>query len=106
MQKGGQLYLAGKSDFPSDAFKNKYYFVYTLLSLKDKKLYTGLTIDLKRRLSEHYYGQVMSTRLRRPFILIHSEMFINKEDANAREKFLKSGFGRKQLKLALKSTLG
>jgi len=33
------------------------------------------------------------------------EYFINREDAIARERFLKSGFGRAQLKQALKRTL-
>ncbi len=50
--------------------QNKY-CVYTLLSLKDSKLYTGFTKDLTRRLSEHFYGLVASTKLRRPFKLIH-----------------------------------
>ena len=89
----------------SDAFKEKYYIVYTLLSLKDKKLYTGFTTNLKNRLREHFKGLVTSTRLRRPFKLIHSELFINEKDAKARERFLKSGFGRKQLRQALKRTL-
>lgn len=85
--------------------KKVYYFVYTLISLKYNKLYTGFTTNLKKRLQEHYNGLVTSTKLRRPFKLIHSELFVNEKDAKAREKFLKSGFGRKQLKEALKRTL-
>lgn len=54
---------------------------------------------------KHAKRLVFSTRLRTPFKLIHYEYFIDKDDAKAREKFLKSGFGRKQLKLALKKTL-
>ncbi|OGK19855.1 hypothetical protein A3C23_04080 [Candidatus Roizmanbacteria bacterium RIFCSPHIGHO2_02_FULL_37_13b] len=83
---------------------NKFY-VYVLFSYKDKGLYIGYTTDLKKRLIAHVKGQVTSTRLRRPFKLIHYEYFISKVDAKAREKFLKSGFGRKQLKQALKRTL-
>ncbi|HLE49075.1 MAG TPA: GIY-YIG nuclease family protein [Patescibacteria group bacterium] len=81
------------------------FYVYTLLSLKDKKFYTGYTTDLKIRLTQHSKGLVKSTKLRRPFKLIHYEYFINEEDAMSRERFLKSGFGRKQLKNALKRTL-
>ncbi len=81
------------------------YYVYTLLSLKDYKFYCGFTADLKNRLSEHAQGEVRSTRNRRPLKLIHYEYFIDENDAKAREVFLKSGFGRKQLKLALKDTL-
>lgn len=84
--------------------KEKYY-VYTLYSLKDHNFYTGFTTDLKSRLIKHAKGLVTSTKFRTPFKLIHYEYFINIEDAKAREKFLKSGFGRKQLKEALKRTL-
>ncbi len=80
-------------------------YIYILLSLKDKKFYTGFTKDLKDRLSEHAQGEVKSTKNRRPLKLIHYEYFINEGDAKAREVFLKSGFGRKQLKQSLKNTL-
>ncbi|MDO8466526.1 MAG: GIY-YIG nuclease family protein [bacterium] len=81
------------------------YYVYTLLSLLDKKFYTGFTTNLKQRLQQHARGEVQSTKNRRPFKLIHYEYFVEKADAEAREKFLKSGFGRKQMRLALKKTL-
>ena len=81
------------------------YYVYTLLSMKDKKFYTGFTTNLRNRLQQHARGEVKSTKERRPLLLIHYEYFINKGDAEAREKFLKSGFGRDQLRLALKRTL-
>ena len=89
----------------SDVLPKRYY-VYTLQSLKDYKLYTGYTTDLKRRLKEHCLGLSISTKFRRPFLLIHYEYFINQIDAIAREKFLKSGFGRQQLIKSLKRTLG
>ncbi len=81
------------------------YYVYTLLSLKDNKFYTGFTIDLKDRFSRHTRGEVKSTANRRPLKLIHYEYFINEQDGRAREVFLKSGFGRNNLKKALKRTL-
>jgi len=81
------------------------FYVYTLLSLKDSKLYTGFTSNLKNRLQQHARGEVKSTKDRRPLKLIHYEYFINEEDAKAREVFLKSGFGRNQMKQALKRTL-
>ena len=82
-----------------------HYYVYVLLSSKDKRFYIGFTSDLKNRLSEHAKGGVRSTKDRRPLKLIHYEYFIDKADAKAREVFLKSGFGRNQLKEALKRTL-
>ena len=75
------------------------------LVLRDNKLYTGRTSDLRRRLGEHARGEVSSTRSRRPLKLVHYEYFVNGGDAKSREVFLKSGYGRKNLKEALKRTL-
>jgi len=81
------------------------FYAYILRSNQDKCLYIGFTSDLKKRLIEHAKGKVRSIKIRVPFKLIHYEYFINKKDAKAREEFLKSGFGRKQLKSFLKNTL-
>ncbi len=81
------------------------FYVYVLLSLKDLGWYIGFSSNLKQRLSQHEKGEVVSTKNRRPFRLIHYEYFVNEEDARAREVFLKSGFGRRELKKALKRTL-
>ncbi len=81
------------------------YYVYILFSLRDKKFYTGFTTNLKDRLSRHTRGEIKLTANRKPLRLIHYEYFINEQDARAREVFLKSGFGRNQLKQALKRTL-
>lgn len=56
-------------------------------------------------MSSHARGEIKSTKNRRPLKLIHYEYFINKNDAKAREVFLKSGFGRSQIKKALQKTL-
>lgn len=81
------------------------YYTYVLLSLRDKKFYVGYTTNLKNRLQYHARGEVSSTRLRRPLTLVHYEYFINKKDALAREVFLKSGFGREQLRKSIQHTL-
>lgn len=80
------------------------YYVYILWSYKDKRLYIGYTTDLKIRLAEHASGRVTATKLRTPLKLVHYEYFLNKADAKAREEFLKSGYGRKQMKDFLKNT--
>jgi putative endonuclease len=82
------------------------FYVYTLYSEKDKRLYTGISTNLRNRLSAHARGEVKSTAHRRPLTLIHYDYFINEADARAREVFLKSGFGREQLRQSLKRTLG
>lgn len=84
---------------------NKFHYTYTLFSLKDKKLYTGYSDNLKSRINDHQKGKVRATKDRRPLVLIHYEAFANIKDAKAREKFLKSGFGRNQLKKALQNVL-
>ncbi len=80
------------------------YYVYILKSLKDCGLYIGYTTDLKKGLVQHAKAQSTVTKFRTPFKLIHYAYFINKADAKAREEFLKSGYGRKQLKQILKNT--
>jgi putative endonuclease len=70
------------------------FYVYILLSLKDKKRYIGFTENLDRRLSEHYSGLVRSTRNRKPLKLLYFEEFENKSDAMKREKEIKSKKGK------------
>lgn len=82
------------------------YYVYVLKSKQDGKLYIGLTNNLKRRLQEHARGNVRATKGRRYLGLIHYEYFINRQDAAAREKYLKSGYGHLQLRSILKQTFG
>lgn len=83
----------------------KFFFVYILFSIKDRRLYIGYSEDLKARIKEHFKGKVRATKGRLPLMLIYYEAFTNKSDAKAREKFLKSGFGRSQLKKALQNKL-
>jgi putative endonuclease len=81
------------------------FYVYILKSTYDKKLYVGFTTNLKERLRQHARSEVFSTKRRRFLQLIHYEYFINKDDAKAREVFLKSGWGHEQLQKFLKHTL-
>jgi len=74
------------------------YYTYVLISLKDQKLYTGYTNDLKSRLKEHNNGTVESTKNRIPFELVYYEACLDKNKAIKREKYFKTGFGRRFLK--------
>jgi len=85
--------------------ENTKYYVYVLFSEKDKKFYIGSTGDLKKRFSNHVKGEVVSTKYRGPFLLIHYEYFLSKKDALARERYFKSGYGHEQLESILKNTL-
>ena len=81
------------------------YCVYVLRSKKDDMLYTGFSSNLKQRLSDHYNGKVVSTAKRRPLELIYCEYHQSKQDALRREKYLKTGAGKKALKLMLRESL-
>ena len=75
----------------------KFYYVYVLKSTVDGQWYTGQTIDLKKRLDEHNKGFNFSTKSRRPLNLIYYEASLSEKDAKAREKYLKSGMGKRYL---------
>ena len=76
--------------------------VYVLQSEKDGQWYTGSTSDLAKRLKEHNDGKVPATKNRRPFAVIYYEACLNKKDAFAREKYLKTGMGKRYIKNRLK----
>jgi putative endonuclease len=81
------------------------YFVYVLLSKKDKKFYTGYTSNLEERVKEHNSGKVSSTKQRAPFDLIYYEFCFNQQDALHREKYLKSTYGKRYIRNRLKNFL-
>ncbi len=81
------------------------YYVYVLQSQKDGHHYMGCTNDLRKRLIEHNQGKSFATAPRRPFKLIYYEAHINRKDAERREKFLKTGWGRDYIKRTLKNYL-
>lgn len=79
------------------------YKVYLLENQSDKSWYTGCTDDLERRLKEHnskHGGRTTKLKLGE-WKLIYAEAYIDKRDAFGREKFLKSGSGRKFLEKQL-----
>jgi len=65
------------------------FYFYILQSKKDKRLYFGYTDDLKQRFKDHNQGRVISTKNRRPFILVYYEAYNSKRDAQEREKQIK-----------------
>lgn len=74
------------------------FYTYVLQSTVDRKLYIGFTKDLKKRLIEHNNGLVKSTIPRKPLNLVYYEACTNEEKAVKREKYFKTGFGRRYLK--------
>ena len=74
------------------------FIVYVLRSLKNHKRYVGQTSkDAFIRLKEHNSGCNKWTRENGPFIIIHVEEYKTRTETIKRERFLKSGQGRKWL---------
>lgn len=75
-----------------------FYYTYVLKSLLDYKLYVGFSNDLGERIKKHNLGLVEATKNRRPLELVYYEACRDKDKALEREKYFKTGFGRKFLK--------
>jgi len=78
------------------------YHVYIIESEPNGKWYIGYSTNLKRRLAEHNRHKNVSTSKEFKWKLIYCETYVNKMDAFGREKFLKSGSGRRFLKKQMK----
>lgn len=76
------------------------YFVYMVQAM-DKSIYTGYTIDVKKRVETHNVGKYGSKSLRGklPVKLVHFEEFKTKSEALKREAEIKSWTREKKLKL-------
>lgn len=80
------------------------FHVYILKSEKSNKSYVGSTSkEVERRLEEHDIGANKWTKVNRPFKLIYYESFICKQDALLRERFFKSGVGKRLKKLIIEN---
>lgn len=73
-------------------------YVYILKSKKNGCSYVGSAKDVNLRLSQHNKGESRSTKSYRPWDLVRIEEYKNDMLAFKREKFLKSGAGRRVIK--------
>lgn len=73
-------------------------YVYVLRNNLSTRFYTGFTRDLKKRLIQH-------SSLKRDYSLVYYDACLNISDAMAREKFLKTGPGKRYLKNRIKRFL-
>lgn len=67
------------------------YYLY-ILKCKDGTLYTGITTDVSRRVSEHNSSTkgAKYTKPRRPVVLVYSKKFKNRSIASKEEARIKS----------------
>ncbi len=77
------------------------YFVYAIRSLKDGRIYVGMSENVAKRLNQHNMGSTKSTKGYRPWELVYSEKCVDRAKARDREKFFKSGSGKEALKRLL-----
>ena len=73
------------------------FWVYVLKS-ESGRIYTGQTNNLARRVLLHSSGMSFWTSREKNWRLIYSEEFTNRSEAMRRERELKSGKGRDELK--------
>jgi len=69
------------------------HYVYLLSSATHEKIYTGVTSDLRSRLTEHNNGNVKYTKTGIPWKIIWYCAFNSKIKAYSFEKYLKSSSG-------------
>jgi putative endonuclease len=78
------------------------FYVYLLHSISDNGFYIGFSTDLRKRISDHKRAASFATKSRGPWKLIFYETYTEREDAEGREKYLKSGAGRRFLRSQLR----
>ena len=81
------------------------HYVYVLHSVRDHGFYIGYSANLRKRFDQHSRGDSFATSHRAPWKLIYYEAYLEQTDAVGREKYLKSGAGRRFLQSQLKNYL-
>jgi len=80
--------------------KNKPWYLY-IAKCADGTLYTGITVDIKRRVSEHNSGTGSKSivKSKRPVKLVYKEQHLNQNSAAKREAAIKKWKREYKLKL-------
>ena len=83
------------------------WYVYLLQNTETKRIYIGMTEDIKRRLKEHNQRKTRSTRSKKgKWILVYLELYRNKKDAIVRETRLKNhGRAKQELLKRIRNSL-
>jgi len=71
------------------------YYLYILESVNHQKTYVGSTTDVDRRLREHNKGKSSFTSRFKPWKVVYTEKLESYTKSRQREKFYKSGAGRR-----------
>jgi len=81
------------------------YYIYFIYSKSADNVYIGCTVNLEKRLKEHQSGLVKSTKNRRPFVILHKEIYSDLSIARRRENYLKSLYGSRERKRIVRECL-
>lgn len=73
------------------ARSRKMYYLY-ILKNNIGKHYIGISSDPNKRLNEHNFGKVRSTKPYRPWNIVHIEKYRDRVEARQREVILKNNF--------------
>lgn len=88
----------GRKSVDGKAFMYNKFYTY-VIECEGGSYYIGQASDLASRWNQHLCGQGAEwTKTHKPIRIIHHEIFPSREEAVAREKELKTGFGRKWIK--------
>ena len=79
------------------------FYVYVLHSKRDLGLYIGYSTDLRAALDRTQRRRVTSNELSRSMESHYYEAYVEEADAIGRERYLKSGGGRKLLRSQLRN---
>jgi putative endonuclease len=77
------------------------FFVYALVSDKDRRIYVGFSSNLEKRIIEHNSGKTKSTKGYLPWKLLYFVEVSDRALARQKEKYYKSGIGKEFLKSLL-----
>ena len=81
------------------------YFIY-ILRCSDDTLYTGITTELQRRVDEHNHSDkgAKYTKIRRPVMLVYSEVYEDRSSASKREYAIKKLSRNQKIELIAKKS--
>lgn len=76
------------------------YYLY-IIECSDHTLYTGITVDLDRRIKEHNCSELGAkyTKARRPVKLVYSKCFSGRSEASKEESKIKKMTRKEKLNL-------
>jgi putative endonuclease len=71
------------------------YYVYIIRSRNNpEKLYTGYTMDIKKRIKRHNKGDSPHTSKYKPWDIAYLSLFVDESKAHDFEKYLKTASGK------------